>query len=336
MKKAMLSEEQKIFILTNYDKKSLGKLSQDLNRSRQTIYSFLRKWRATKTILNRKHLCGRKSYLTPAQIKRIENFVGKNPKSSVRDIRKSLKLKCSDFPVQKSLKKLGFKNLVFRHKPILSETDRLKRLIFAKKYKAWTIRDWKKVLFTDETSIQVGKKYPRKIWLKPENRLKPGYFLPKKQDYGKKYIKAWSCLSYKGVGELHFIENGWNSHVNKNILDSRLILEAERLIGKDFIFQEDGDKVHTSKVPSTWKKKNNINVLYWPSSSCDLSPLENLWGDFKRRLGEEIQSSNIEEFKLQAQRVWRETKVSLCETLIGSVPRRIRAMLENNGGINKY
>ena len=232
--------------------------------------------------------------------------------------------------------KLGFKNLTYRHKPILSEVNKLRRLEFARKYKHWIERKWKKVLFSDESSVQIGKHYPRKIWLKPENRWKVGFYLPKKQDYGKKYIKVWSCFCYNGVGKLVFVENGWNKYEYKKILNENLLNEANRLVGKDFIFQEDGDTVHKSKVLGTWKRKNNINVLEFPASSCDIAPIENLWYDFKRRLSLERQPSNVEEFKLLATRIWNETNISICHRLTESMPRRLRAVLSNGGGVTKY
>ena len=334
--KAMLSEQEKIYILTNYERKTLGKLSEELKRCRSTIYKFYRKWQATKTILNLKHKCGRRKILNTAQEKLIEELANKNPRLELLELKKKLHLNCSVSTISRSLKKLGFKNLRLRHKPIITEIQKVQRLQFARKYSSWTIRKWKKVLFSDESSVQIGKIYPRKIWLKPENRWKPGFYLPKKKEYGKKYIKVWSCFSYNGVGKLQFIESGWNRHTYKGILNENLKIEAERLIGKDYVFQEDGDKVHKSKVAETWKRKNKIQVLDWPPSSGDLSPIENLWIDFKRRLSYENNPTNIEQFKLLASRIWNETKVSTCKTLIESMKRRMKAVLSNHGGTTKY
>ena len=334
--KALLSELEKIYIIKYYESKTLGKLAEELQRPRSTIYFFNRKWLATQSIQNQYKKCGRRKLLTDQQINRIENYVDKHPHSTAPEIRRSLKINCGDTTIQKCLKKLGFKNLRYRHKPILSNETKQKRISFANKYKNWTVRQWKRVLFTDESSVQVGKVYLRKIWVKPCNRLKPGFYLPKKQDYGKKYVKVWSCFSYKGVGKLHFIEDGWNRHVYKAILNERLKAEANSLIGREFTLQEDGDKVHKSKVVETWKRKNKINVLDWPPSSCDLAPIENLWGFFKKRLSLEANPSNIQQFKDLAQKIWSETPVSICQKLIESVPRRIQAVLENKGGPTKY
>ena len=99
------------------------------------------------------------------------------------------------------------------------------RLAFARKYRHWTVRQWSKILFTDECSVEIGKIYHRKIWSKPENQYKKGFFLPVKRKFGKKYIKIWYCMTYSGVGRLQFIEDGWNRHVYKKFLDENLLLK---------------------------------------------------------------------------------------------------------------
>jgi len=44
-----------------------------------------------------------------------------------------------------------------RKKPYLKAKHRLKRLIWAKQHRHWTKEDWRRVIFTDESSFEVGK-----------------------------------------------------------------------------------------------------------------------------------------------------------------------------------
>ena len=82
--KAMLSEREKVYILINYNHKSLGKLSQDLNRSRHTIYSFYKKWQATGTISSLKMMCGRRKMIDAATEKKIEDYVERHPRTTLK------------------------------------------------------------------------------------------------------------------------------------------------------------------------------------------------------------------------------------------------------------
>jgi hypothetical protein len=274
--------------------------------------------------------------LSQLQIKRLETFVKNNPLKNLKEIKQKLNFNCHLRTLTKYIKKLGFRNFRYRHKPKISEENKLERVAFARKYSHWSLRQWKKVLFSDESSVELGKIYPRKIWRKPGQALKPGFFLPTKLKFGKKYIKVWSTMSYNGVGKLVFIENRWNRYTYRQILSDNLMTEAHRLIGRDFIFQEDGDKVHHANVVQTWKRRNKISLFEWPAQSCDLSPIENLWSDFKKRLSLKRQTFNIQDFKAIAEEVWEETEVSKCRALIESMPRRIRAVLESQGEVTKY
>jgi hypothetical protein len=198
--KAKLSEEEKIYIIKNYDIKTLGRLSELINKSRSTIYFFYKKWLATKTIINKKS-SGRKHKLSSQLNIRIENFLNKNPLFTVRQLREKFRLQCSLSCLQNFIKKLGFKSRRYKRKPLIININKIKRVEFARKHLNWIIMDWKKVLLSDECLIELGKIYPRKIWIKKENFMKPGFFLARKQAFAKKYIKIWSCFAFKGVGK---------------------------------------------------------------------------------------------------------------------------------------
>ncbi len=64
---------------------------------------------------------------------------------------------------------------------------------------------------------------------------------------------------------------------------------------------------------TNWKSLNNITSIKLPSQSGDISPIENLWYLFKKRLSEVGYSAK--DFKTKAKRVWRGLKVEICENL---------------------
>ena len=65
------------------------------------------------------------------------------------------------------LRESGYVARKIMHKPLLSKDHMKKRLEWAKKYKDWTEVDWEKVLFTDETKIEL-RPYIRggRVWKK--------------------------------------------------------------------------------------------------------------------------------------------------------------------------
>ncbi len=71
-----------------------------------------------------------------------------------------------------------------------------------------------------------------------------------------------------------------------------------------------------------------------PSMSPDLNPIEHLWGILKWKV-DERKVSNIQ-LRDDVMKEWKRTPVATCEALVNSMPKRVKAVLENNGGHTKY
>ena len=66
-----------------------------------------------------------------------------------------------------------------------------------------------------------------------------------------------------------------------------------------------------------------------------LNPIEHLWGILKRKM-EGRNVSNIRQFHDVVMEEWKSIPVATCETLVNSMPRRVKAVLDNDGGHTKY
>ncbi len=73
----------------------------------------------------------------------------------------------------------------------------------------------------------------------------------------------------------------------------------------------------------------------WPSMYPDLKPIEHLWGILKWK-EEERKISNMHQLRDVIMEEWKRTPVATCEALVNSMPKRVKAVLENNGGHTKY
>ncbi len=73
----------------------------------------------------------------------------------------------------------------------------------------------------------------------------------------------------------------------------------------------------------------------WPSMPPGLNPIEHLWGILKQKV-EELKVSNIHQLCDVVMEKWKRTPVANCEALVNSIPKRVKALPENNGGHTKY
>ncbi len=108
-----------------------------------------------------------------------------------------------------------------------------------------------------------------------------------------------------------------------------------RRLGCRAVFQHDNDPKHTSKMTTALLKKLRVKVVDWPSMSPDLNPIEHLWVILKRKV-EERKVSSIHQLSDVVMEEWKRTLVATCESMVNSMPKRVKAVLENNGGHTKY
>ena len=80
-----------------------------------------------------------------------------------------------------------------------------------------------------------------------------------------------------------------------------------------------------------------IRVLDWPEQSPDLNPIENLWQHFKKKLNSyERLAKDIQELWERTEAEWEKIKVEECQNIIESMPRRLKVMIQAEGGHTKY
>ena len=147
-------------------------------------------------------------------------------------------------------------------------------------------------------------------------------------------VMVWGCMSPADVGELHFIEGSMNSNMYCEILKQSMIPSLQKL-GHRAVFQQDNDPKHTSKTTTALLKRLRVKVMDWPSMSPDLNPIEHLWGILKRKM-EVRKVSNIRQLRDVVIAEWKSIPVATCEAMVNSMPRRVKAVLDNDGGHTKY
>ena len=100
---------------------------------------------------------GRPSKLSALDKRRIVSSIttgrADNAVQATHLINPALSSPISAQTVRNVLKAASLKAVVKKKKPLLSAKHRKKRLDFALKYKDWTVEDWTRVIWSDETKI---------------------------------------------------------------------------------------------------------------------------------------------------------------------------------------
>ena len=237
--------------------------------------------------------------------------------------------------VRYKLAKFGLQGRVARKKPYISETNRRKRLQWAKEHVDWSEADWEKVLWTDESKFMKNGSEGR-IYVR---RRKDEEFHPKctqgtvKGSGGS--VMVWGAMSANGPGALAQVHGIMDRFAYVDILKTNLENYADENMPLNWCYQQDNDPKHTSNHAKKYFREKKINVLDWPPQSADLNPIENCWN----YIGNEIRKLQIGDLKQlypKIEKLWRNLPVSYCRKLVSSMPKRCRAVIKNNGYATKY
>ncbi len=220
-------------------------------------------------------------------------------------------------------------------KPLLNQRQRQKHLTWAVEKKNWTVAQWSKVLFSDESKfcISFGNQGPR-VWRKSGEAQNPCCL--KSSVKFPQSVMIWTAMSSAGVGPLCFLKSTVNAAIYQEILEPFMLPSADKLYGDaDFIFQQDLAPAHTAKGTKSWFNYHGVTVLDWPANSPDLKPIENLRCIVKRKM-RDTRPKNADELKAAIKETWASIPPQQCHKLITSMPRRIEAVIKAKGAPTKY
>jgi hypothetical protein len=258
-----------------------------------------------------------------------------NPYLSAPAIKAELSLDVSSRTIQRRLCEVGLNGRRPAKTPLLSAVNVKKRLKFAQDHISWTVADWSKVIWSDESKFMLFTNDSGGYVRRPVNERFNQKYTTATVKFGGGSIMVWGCFSGLGLGPLHRINGIMDRFQYRDILSEVMLPHAAEKMPPDWVFQHDNDPKHTSVLVKEFLSSHQVTVMSWPPQSPDLNPIENLWGEIGRRL-KGTHYRNGEELFSAIEVIWESLPHSLIQSLVESMPRRCDAVIKARGQATKY
>ena len=164
---------------------------------------------------------------------------------SLRDIAARLLTPGSKTAVHDCLRRLQYSKPLPRSVPMLSETNRLKRIEWAKRNIG---KSWNQAVFADEASFWLFGGTVRMWAKKSEFRIVPTVKHSQK-------VHIWAGFSAMGTFQLCMFEQNMNGDFFVKILEWHLLTQAQVFYGDQWFLVQDNDPKHTCKKAKGWIAK---------------------------------------------------------------------------------
>jgi transposase len=340
-----MSPQDKGKILAYMENFNATQIAKKMGRDPTTIRRFIKKYKetgATENLLR----SGRPPALNNNEKDALTYEVTQNRRASIHEAINTLGLNCSQTTALKTLHEAGITSHVAAKKPFISEKHAAARVSWCEKHKKKTVSDWKQVIFSDESSVEIGKQSRQiRVWRSIGERFNTDCLAPTFKS-GRKSVMVWGCFAGGIKGPLVFCDENkeGSERINSNtyirILKSSLCPfhhTVRELTGKPVIFQQDNAPIHSAKITKEWFKTNKIATIDWPANSPDLNPIENIWKQLKDNIqSQKVFPKNVNELKVALKNEWENLDSSVFEEVVNSMPRRINMVLQARGGPIKY
>jgi hypothetical protein len=143
--------------------------------------------------------------------------------------------------IWKVLTQAGYHQCKLTVKPGLTKENKLARLAWCLEREHWTLTDWKNVIFTDETAVQLGgTRGRRRVWRKPEEAFHKHVIRRRWKGFSE--FMFWGAFSYDKKGPCHV----WEAETAQEKRDRKDDLDRRNSL------REHADKQKWMKAQKKW------------------------------------------------------------------------------------
>ncbi|RWS20436.1 hypothetical protein B4U80_12078 [Leptotrombidium deliense] len=282
-----LDEKCKIVSMHSAGRK-VSEIAAELQRGKQTIRDILNRWSNEESIL-RKAGTGKKRKTSEEEDTQLTQFAINNPFATNEQIANAANLELSKQSVSRRLKDVKRKRYVAAKKPHLTGDEIEERFDYALNYSNWTNDECNQVVCMDESCVETTPKGSIRV-----TRLRNTRFdkenIDDSQHAGRLSIPIHAWISYHGLGTMTKIDGHLNSEKYMEILQTEIPKINDRFQHNNWYLVNDRSPIHTANTIKEYIRSLPVHDMNHPRKSPDLNPIENVFGELKRKIKKRIRS----------------------------------------------
>jgi transposase len=234
-----------------------------------------------------------------------------------------------------------------RKRPEILPLRAQKRLAWAIRYQNYTPRDWQRILWSDECTIERGKG-GQTIWTWHMLTEQLTEHDVREIRTGKSVSKMfWAGFKYDQRSQLIPLTSDGSSAgggITATVIQQLYMEQLPELLADGEIFMQDNAPVHRAYIIRNLLQELGLNTMEWPPYSPDLNPIENLWAivktiifnDYPELRNAPDNDSTLSQLIQAAKEAWNSIEPRVFQNLSNTMPNRVRAVIEANGWYTKY
>lgn len=222
--------------------------------------------------------------------------------------------------------------------PRLTRAHRISRRMWAQQHSRWTIDQWRRCLFADETRFGLyGSDGRILVWREPGTRHQERNMAPQEPFQGGS-VMVWGGISYDDRTNIVLLLNGTitGQRYRDHIILPNVVPFFEQH-GQDMTFVDDNARPHRARMVNEALIEHNVTRMEWPPRSPDCNPIEHIWSYMKKKLLDRNEAfHHLQQLANAVVEEWQAVPQRLIARLISSMPSRVRAVLRARGGPTRY
>ena len=125
--------------------------------------------------------------------------------------------------------------------------------------------------------------------------------------------------------------------VYRRVLENHLVPHGRTWYRNNWLLADDNARPHRDCVVDAYLHEQDIIRMDWPPYCLDMNFIEYIWDEIGRGLEDlDPQSVNMRQLGVVVQSLRQQIPLERVQTLVSSMPRRLRALVDHRGSSTQY